>query len=119
MGANAVMERCAISLSEVIAINAHGDNASSPRYTSSRKRARAQRWRMGADDRFNVLHQVCTGMRFLHKKGIVHRDLKPGNVLIDGNGIVKIADFGCSKDSKISDLAPVMEMTANVGTPGE
>jgi serine/threonine protein kinase len=35
-------------------------------------------------------------MRFLHESGVLHRDLKSGNVLVDGEGRCKIADFGLS-----------------------
>lgn len=33
----------------------------------------------------------------MHSKSIVYRDLKPENLLIDGSGHVKIADFGFAK----------------------
>ena len=36
------------------------------------------------------------GINQLHAKNICHRDLKPDNLLIS-NGIIKVADLGCSK----------------------
>ena len=32
-----------------------------------------------------------------HAKGIQHRDLKPGNVMVNGDGRVKVLDFGLAK----------------------
>lgn len=42
-------------------------------------------------------------MNFLHTHGVVHRDLKTENILLSGDFILKIADFGHSKSlSEIS-----------------
>jgi cGMP-dependent protein kinase len=40
---------------------------------------------------------VILGFAHLHAKNIAYRDLKPENLLIDGNGYVKIIDFGFAK----------------------
>lgn len=37
-------------------------------------------------------------MEELHKHDIIFRDLKPDNVVIDGDGHVKLTDFGLSKE---------------------
>ena len=64
------------------------------------------RWLLGHDCRRNGKHaaeaqhlalQVAQGMRYLHAQSIVHLDLKPSNVLITGNGVPKIADYGLSR----------------------
>lgn len=46
--------------------------------------------------RFYATEIVCA-LEFLHLHSIVYRDLKPDNVLIGGDGHVKLSDFGLSK----------------------
>jgi serine/threonine protein kinase/tetratricopeptide (TPR) repeat protein len=46
-----------------------------------------------------VLIEVARALQHAHERGVIHRDLKPGNVLFDGRGRVKLADFGVSGNS--------------------
>ncbi|XP_063826027.1 tyrosine-protein kinase receptor torso-like [Ostrinia nubilalis] len=41
--------------------------------------------------------QVALGMRHLEERGITHRDLAARNILVDGAGVLKVADFGLSR----------------------
>jgi len=52
-------------------------------------------------DASNIIRQVIDAIAYLHSQGIAHRDLKPENLLSSGdneNEIIKVADFGLSKN---------------------
>uniref|UniRef100_A0A672ZZH3 Cyclin-dependent kinase 7 n=1 Tax=Sphaeramia orbicularis TaxID=375764 RepID=A0A672ZZH3_9TELE len=37
------------------------------------------------------------GLEYMHQHWVLHRDLKPNNLLLDENGVLKLADFGLAK----------------------
>ncbi|OZD87762.1 hypothetical protein CH260_24790 [Rhodococcus sp. 05-2256-B2] len=51
----------------------------------------------GWDDFWPIARGILRGLAVLHSGGFVHRDIKPGNVLIDSEGRIKVADFGTAR----------------------
>jgi len=45
----------------------------------------------------SLSHQMLAGLSYLHRKSILHRDLKGSNILLNSQGILKLADFGLAR----------------------
>ena len=48
----------------------------------------------------NLIIQLAMGLKHLKNNKIIHRDIKPNNILVSAKGLLKIADFGISKQLK-------------------
>eukprot|EP01089_Gocevia_fonbrunei_P022219 TRINITY_DN88_c0_g1_i3.p1 TRINITY_DN88_c0_g1~~TRINITY_DN88_c0_g1_i3.p1 ORF type:complete len:106 (-),score=12.18 TRINITY_DN88_c0_g1_i3:28-345(-) len=58
-----------------------------------------------------VLRDSVKGLVYLHNSKIIHRDMKAANILINEQGVCKLADFGVSAKQETSKNQTV------VGTP--
>lgn len=59
-----------------------------------------------------IFKQIIDGLSYIHSKNIAHRDIKLDNILLDGKGNVKIADFGVSRQIQEGQI-----MREQCGTP--
>jgi serine/threonine protein kinase len=64
------------------------------------------KWKRDARERLTVHYffQLMSGVRYLHNVGYAHRDLKLENLLLSKDGVLKIADFGVSKEIKFNPM---------------
>ncbi|NP_001083146.1 serine/threonine-protein kinase PLK4 [Xenopus laevis] len=65
------------------------------RYLKNRKKPFAE------DEARHFMHQIVTGMLYLHSHGILHRDLTLSNLLLSSDMNIKIADFGLATQLKM------------------
>ena len=58
------------------------------------------------------LAEVVLALDAIHSMGFIHRDVKPDNMLLDGKGHLKLADFGtCMKMDSVSYLGSEIQLS--------
>lgn len=58
----------------------------------------------------HIVHGIADGLAYAHAHGIIHRDIKPHNILMTGDFVPKITDWGMSKV-----IATTMEKSSVAG----
>jgi eukaryotic-like serine/threonine-protein kinase len=64
----------------------------------------ARRGRVPPDEARGLALQAAQGLAHAHAAGLVHRDVKPQNLILGGDGTLKIADFGIARAAETTAL---------------
>lgn len=79
---------------------------------------RLQDGSLGLGQAIRVAQGVLEALSSAHAHGVVHRDVKPGNVLLDGQGEVKLADFGIASLTRTDPDETLSGLTPDAPQPG-
>ncbi|RNF16680.1 putative protein kinase [Trypanosoma conorhini] len=69
------------------------------------------------DETRNYTRQLLEGLEYLHQRRIVHRDLKGDNLFLTEDGVLKVGDFGTSKELQTTLVTDSVAGTPNFMAP--
>lgn len=101
----------------IVAVHDHGTDGDSPYLVMALVDGRTLHDVLAGGGRATVADalgwsiDVCRGLEVAHAAGIVHRDIKPANIMVTGEGVAKVVDFGIAKYTEARSSDPQLTRT--------
>ena len=67
-------------------------------------------------DALEIAALVCVALEHMHERRVIHRDLKPGNIMLCGDGTIRVIDFGIAATLP-APAGLLAHLTPVIGTP--
>ena len=67
--------------------------------------------------RLEMIEGACAGLAHAHRAGVIHLDIKPDNLILDDTGVVKVLDFGISRNTQADTLTAHVAGTLRYMSP--
>lgn len=61
---------------------------------------REERGTLAPQEVFTIMSELCEALALVHGHGMIHRDINPGNIMLSGDGVIKLIDFGIAREVK-------------------
>jgi len=64
-----------------------------------------------------IARQLCRALEVAHEAGVIHRDIKPQNMVVEGDGTLKVMDFGIARLVSRTPQQGLTQAGMVIGTP--
>ena len=73
-----------------------------------------ERKRIPAETAGQITIRILSALQHAHENGIIHRDIKPQNILVNADGLIKVADFGIARMANTDTLTHTDKVMGSV-----